>query len=60
MSVGEGALLAASVGAVLELPEGAVAFNGNAPLEAADLGRLPLGPHPVLGGVCNQLPELEF
>src|SRR5690606_18429426 len=40
-SVGAGALPAASVGAVLELPEGAVACNGNAPLEASE-GRVTL------------------
>ncbi len=40
-TVGEGALFAASVGAVLELPEGAVACNGSAPIEASE-GRVAL------------------
>lgn len=40
-TVGEGVLFAASVGAVLELPEGAVACNGNTPIEATE-GRVTL------------------
>jgi hypothetical protein len=31
-----------------------------APLESADPGRFLLGLHPVLGGICNQLLELQF
>ncbi|MCB9602667.1 MAG: hypothetical protein H6720_20300 [Sandaracinus sp.] len=41
VAVSDGALLAANAGAVLELPEGSVACNGNTPIEASE-GRLTL------------------
>lgn len=35
-------------------------LHGLAPLEGADLGRLPLGPHMVFGGILHEVSKLQL